>query len=42
MKRFITELVNKLNPAQPEIVDDFGETQSVSSNLYTNQNPKLK
>lgn len=37
MNKFLTNLVNKFNPAQEEIVDDYGETQSVSSNLYTNQ-----
>ena len=37
MNRFFTELVNKFNPAQSEIVDNYGETQDVSSNLYTNQ-----
>ena len=37
MNRFFTELVNKFNPAQSEIVDDYGVTQPVSSNLYTNQ-----
>ena len=37
MNRFFTNIVNKFNPAQTDIVDDFGETQQVSSNLYTNQ-----
>ena len=37
MNRFFTNLVNKFNPAQPDIKDDFGETHQVSSNLYTNQ-----
>lgn len=37
MNRFFTELVNKFNPAQTDIVDDYGETQQTSTNLYTNQ-----
>lgn len=32
-----TKLVNKLNPAQSEIVDDTGDTHQTSSNLYSNQ-----
>ena len=30
-------IIEKLNPAQEEIVDDFGEQHQPSSNLYTNQ-----
>ena len=37
MYKWIDNLVEKLNPAQEDIVNDYGETQSVSSNLYTNQ-----
>jgi len=37
MNKFFTKLVNKLNPAQSDIVDDYGETQTPSTNLYTNQ-----
>jgi HK97 family phage portal protein len=37
MNKFFAKLVNKFNPAQPEIVSDYGETQDVSANLYTNQ-----
>jgi len=37
MYKWINNLVEKLNPAQEEIVNDYGETQSVSSNLYNNQ-----
>lgn len=35
--KFITNLVNKLNPAQPDIRDDFGENQYSSQYHYTNQ-----
>ena len=35
--KFIQGLVEKLNPAQEDIVDDFGDTHQPSSNLYTNQ-----
>lgn len=37
MNKFFTNLINKLNPAQEEIVADFGTTQDVSAKLYTNQ-----
>jgi HK97 family phage portal protein len=37
MNKFFTKLVEKLNPAQEEIVNDYGDTQDVSYNLYTNQ-----
>jgi HK97 family phage portal protein len=37
MKKFFTKIVNKLNPAQPEIVDDYGDSHDVSTNLYNNQ-----
>lgn len=37
MNKFITNLINKFNPAQPDIVDDYGDTKDVSSSLYTNQ-----
>lgn len=37
MKRWIVNLVNKLNPAQPDIVDDFGDLHQPSVNLYNNQ-----
>jgi HK97 family phage portal protein len=37
MNRFFTELINKLNPAQSEIVEEFGETSSPSINLYNNK-----
>jgi HK97 family phage portal protein len=35
--KFIENLISKLNPAQSDIVDDYGENQDVSANLYTNQ-----
>lgn len=37
MKQFFANLVNKLNPAQPDIVNDFGENVTVSTTLYSNQ-----
>jgi HK97 family phage portal protein len=37
MKKFFTKLVNKLNPAQPDIVDDYGDLHQPSANLYNNQ-----
>jgi HK97 family phage portal protein len=37
MKKFFTNIVNKLNRAQPEIVDDYGDSHDVSTNLYNNQ-----
>jgi HK97 family phage portal protein len=37
MFKFITKLVNKFNPAQSEIVDDFGIQHDPSPNLYNNQ-----
>lgn len=37
MKRWAVDLINKLNPAQSDIVDDFGETHNPSPNLYNNQ-----
>ena len=37
MFKFIENIIEKLNPAQSRIVNDFGEQQSVSTNLYTNQ-----
>jgi HK97 family phage portal protein len=39
MKRpkFIANLVNKFNPAQSDIVDDYGESHSPAINLRTNQ-----
>lgn len=37
MKRFFTELINKLNPAQTEIVDEYGKENSPSPNLYNNR-----
>ena len=37
MSRLTEWILEKLNPAQPDIVDDFGETTSPSSKLSTNQ-----
>ena len=37
MKKFFTKLVNKLNPAQSDIVDDYGDKHDPSPNLYNNQ-----
>jgi len=37
IKRMVTNWINKLNPAQEDIVADFGETQPVSNLLYNNQ-----
>jgi len=37
MKRFLVDIINKLNPAQPEIVEDFGQQHAPSVNLRTNQ-----
>lgn len=37
MNKFITNIINKLNPAQPEIVDDFGDLHQPSILHYTNQ-----
>lgn len=37
MNRFFANLIDKLNPAQPDIVEEFGETSSPSINLYNNK-----
>lgn len=37
MKRFLVDIINKLNPAQPEIVEDYGVDHAPSANLRTNQ-----
>jgi len=37
MRKFITNMINKLNPAQSEIRDEYGQEQSPSSNLLTNR-----
>ena len=37
MKRFFVDIINKLNPAQSEIVEDYGQDHAPSANLRTNQ-----
>ena len=37
MRRFLVDIINKLNPAQPEIVEDYGVDHAPSTNLRTNQ-----
>ena len=37
MFKFIDKIVNKFNPAQQEIVDDFGDMHDPAPNLYNNQ-----
>lgn len=37
MRRWLYNLVNKLNPAQEDIVDDMGDSHDPSTNLYNNQ-----
>jgi HK97 family phage portal protein len=37
IKQFLTEVVNKLNPAQSEIVSEYGTDHAPSPNLYNNK-----
>ena len=37
MKRFLTEIVNKLNPAQEDIVSEYGKEHAPAPNLYNNK-----
>ena len=37
MFKFIDKIVNKFNPVQQEIVDDFGDIHDPAPNLYNNQ-----